>query len=102
MFGLDKSKYTEEDIKNALAASFAEMLNEMDADERAQMMESLASVNEGLIHRFEYQVPLKRQSGERIWVEVSTSPFQYKGEMVELSFMRDISARKRRGSSQST
>ena len=78
-----------------LSRDLDEILEEVPEDEVQTVKDNLARATASDLEALLYEVPLRRRSGEIAWLEVNSHPIEYKGETVELAFLRDITERKR-------
>ncbi|MDY6964714.1 MAG: ATP-binding protein [Halobacteriota archaeon] len=93
MFGIPESEVIG---KHVLSSKYLRgIMSAMSKDQRKMIMERIADMlKDGIASSNSYQMPLKKQSGEVLWVEVHTNSIVYKGKNTEMAVFRDISDRK--------
>jgi PAS domain S-box-containing protein len=95
IFGLDPTDFVGDKIPELMTGKLAELVAEMPEEERLRITENISRIAQGdqVGHQM-YEVTLKRNTGQRAWIEINASPIQYKGEPVQLAFIRDVTKRK--------
>jgi PAS domain S-box-containing protein len=94
MFGYRGFDYEGKHIGDFLAGSLSEVLSDLSEPQRQELMENIAKATEGDSEPRRYELPVRREDGERVWIEANVSTVEYQGEPVRMAFMHEITERK--------
>ncbi|MBT4511012.1 MAG: PAS domain S-box protein [Chloroflexi bacterium] len=79
------------DLTEFVAANTPELMEEL---QNGFTFEDISKISTDNIGFRTFTLPIRKGTGELVWLETSRGPIVYKGENVQLSFIRDITERK--------
>lgn len=91
IFSYPISECLGQDVFELLAPNLPDVLKEI---EKQGLIADMANSLETNTESQTYSLPILNGVGETLWIEISASPAQFRGENVRLAFLRDITERK--------
>ncbi|MCP4610432.1 MAG: PAS domain S-box protein, partial [Planctomycetes bacterium] len=91
IFGREITECIGKDFTELVAANTPELIEE---PQNGFAFEEISKISTDNIEFRTFTLPIRKNTGELVWVEASGGPISYKGENVRLGFIRDITERK--------
>ncbi|MBT4512911.1 MAG: PAS domain S-box protein [Chloroflexi bacterium] len=95
LFGLAGGDLVGKNIGRLMTIALTDNMSELSDSERQSLIENPGQFSSDIQQSSMCQLPISNGLGEHLWIEVNSNPIDYRGEMVRLCFVRDITERKR-------
>ena len=94
MFEVSESEIIDIGLEDLMSSDMVDMLAAMSESDMQTITSGILGTENGGFSAHTYQTPIKKRSGDIIWIELHVNPIIYKGKPAQLAFIRDISERK--------
>ena len=91
---LSYSELEGKDFISALSVNIEKALGEMPKYEKRAVLKKLPKFGATISDICMHEIPFKSNHAETLWIEMNSNPIEYKGELLQVVFLRDVTGRK--------